>query len=564
MDGQRQGRTAVDAQTAPRTQVAGGGKRRRLDGVEVIEGMPADEGEQAPSDVPAGPVVPPDEAPPLDGLLPLAWGAVSTMTFAALATNTVAAQRPPPLSVPPFAEPQSRIVKAGGTASPGTQIQAKPVEEKSSAENPISEKPIPEEPIPEKPVLEKAVQEMPTLEKLVQEKPLQEEPVQERQIAGTRLQEMLVQEPPAQETSAQKALVQKGSLARQAADELPLEKIVEGRIASDEREDDGDLDLNLDLDPPPAATFDIPRVPADAQIRVSNGAATFDDAPEPVPLRRSARHSVKDEAGTRPEARLAPLAADVPLGVERVGRLERLERVERVDEPRGNGAPDGGLPPAIRPEGMTEGAHPEALARLVVVHDRGRVVGRTWSGDLVDFVLTGQPEVRLPSVAGGVEDGLVLEISRVSRDDQGVVQRSHVDVDASTALIPADLFVEGPQVFVVGARHPADAGPLRLLRVEHVWLDTQPPEAPTFRPIAQEVTDALLSVANLEDQAQLQYRAGGASDWVAALAGSNLRGPGEVRQIDRAGNAGAASELPAHQMIHVLQSVPPTSSDAVL
>ena len=70
MDGQRQGRTAVDAQTAPRTQVAGGGKRRRLDGVEVIEGMPADEGEQAPSDVPAGPVVPPDEAPPLDGLLP--------------------------------------------------------------------------------------------------------------------------------------------------------------------------------------------------------------------------------------------------------------------------------------------------------------------------------------------------------------------------------------------------------------------------------------------------------------------------------------------------------------
>jgi hypothetical protein len=362
-----------------------------------------------------------------------------------------------------------------------------------------------------------------------------------------------------QETRLREASVQKASVAGQAADENLVEEIAEVRLASDEREDDMDLDMELHIDQPSAGAVESQRIQADARISVGDGdgAAAFDDVPVLVPLRRSARHSVQDDSGMRPEETSERLTADAPLRAE---RDERDGRFERVDEQHGSGEPDGGLPLAIPPERTTEGAHPEALARLVVVHDRGRVGGRTWSGDLVDFVLTGQPEVRLP----GVDGDLVLEISRVSRDDQGAIQRSHVDVDASTKLIPADLFVEGPQVFVVGARNPADAAPLRLLRVEHVWLDTQPPQAPTFRPIAQEVTDALLSVSNLEDRAQLQYRAGGASDWVAAHAGSNLKGPGEVRQVDRAGNAGPASELPAHQMIHVLQSVPPTSSDAVL
>ena len=519
MDGQRRGRSAVEAQTASGTRVPRGGKRRRL------EGMPADEGEQGHGEAPAGPVVPPDEAPTPDGLLPLAWGAVSTMTFAALAASTVGAARPPLPSVLPFAEQRSRTMKSGDTASPGAQIQAKPVEEK---------------PIQEKLIQEKLIQEQP-----IQEKPIQERQIQERQIQGTRLQEMPVQESAVLETRIQEAPVQKASAAEQAADENLVEEIAEDRIARDER-DERDDDMALDMDLPPAETFEIQRVQADTQISVSGDATTFDDAP--MPLRRTARHSVKDDIGMRPEEAAERLAADATL------------QVQRADEQQGSGDPDGGLPPAIRPEGMTDGTHPEALARLVVVHDRGRVVGRTWTGDLVDFVLTGQPEVRLP----GVEGGLVLEISRMSRDAQGAIQRSHVDVDASTELIPADLFVEGPQIFVVGARNPADAAPLRLLRVEHVWLDTQPPQAPTFRPIAQEVTDALLSVSNLEDHAQLQYRAGGASDWVTAHAGSNLKGPVEVRQVDRAGNAGPASELPAHQMIHVLQSVPPTFSDAVL
>jgi len=520
MDGQRRGRSAVDAQAAPRTRVPRGGKRRPLDG------MPADEGEQGHGEAPAGPVVPPDEASTPDGLLPLAWGGVSTMTFAALAASTVGGVRPPLPSVPPFPEHRSRTMKSGDTASAGEQIQAKPVEEK----------PIQEKPNPEKPIQEKPIQEMP-----IQERQIQERQIQESQIQGTRLQEMPVQERAVSETRIQEAPVQKVSAAGQAADENLVAEIAEGRIARDER--DG---MALDMDLPPAETFEIQRVQADTQISVSGDATTFDDAP--MPLRRTARHSVTDDIGMRPEEAAERLTADATL------------LVQRADEQHGGGESEGGLPPAIRPEGMTDGTHPEALARLVVVHDRGRVVGRTWTGDLVDFVLTGQPEVRLPDVEGG----LVLEIGRMSRDDQGAIQRVHVDVDASTELIPADLFVEGPQIFVVGARNPADAAPLRLLRVEHVWLDTQPPQAPTFRPIAQEVTDALLSVSNLEDQAQLQYRAGGASEWVTAHAGSNLKGPGEVRQVDRAGNAGPASELPAHQMIHVLQSVPPTFSDAVL
>lgn len=236
--------------------------------------------------------------------------------------------------------------------------------------------------------------------------------------------------------------------------------------------------------------------------------------------------------------------------------------VAGVDEPLDRADPEDPLP-TVRLERSArsiDGTSQDELERLVVVHDHGRIGGRDRFGKPVDFVLTNQAEVRLP----GIEPGKIFEISRMSYNGRGEIERDEAQVDAHTGLVPSRLFVEGPQTIEVGVRHPADTAPVRLLLREQVWLDTLPPAAPTFDPIALEVTADHLAVSNLEDRAQLQYRTGSDSEWVTPLAGSVVRGPAEVRQVDRAGNAGPASEVFAHQELYVMRSLASLSADAVL
>lgn len=276
---------------------------------------------------------------------------------------------------------------------------------------------------------------------------------------------------------------------------------------------------------------------------------TPDPTMDPTPAKTGQKTGEVAVEKTAPES-VASMTAEIAMPVA------------GVDEPPDRADPEDPLPTVRleRSERSIDGTSQDELARLVVVHDHGRIGGRDRFGKPVDFVLTNQAEVRLPDI----EPGRLYEISRISRNMDGGTERARVDVDGHIERIPASLFVEGPQTLLVGARDPADTAPIRLLRMAHVWLDTRPPEVPTFFPAALEVTADLLGVSNLEDRAHLQYRAVSASDWVTAVAGSVVKGPLEVRQVDRAGNAGPASEVFAHQWLHVQPSLAPISSDTVL
>ncbi|OWQ45680.1 hypothetical protein CDL60_17560 [Roseateles noduli] len=188
---------------------------------------------------------------------------------------------------------------------------------------------------------------------------------------------------------------------------------------------------------------------------------------------------------------------------------------------------------------------------LVVVHDRGLLWESTKAGKAMAYVLTNTPEVRIV----GAEPGSQFSVNNVDADKSVIVGGSLSGVGE---FLPTSLFKQGAQFLGVSVTDPAGnlGGDYRLVGV---WLDTLAPPAPDLTVTLNGQGTEVVDVSNLETQAHLQHRAVGAGDedWTIAREGETLRGPREIRQMDRAGNASAGVRLDADQELHIHQKTAP-------